>query len=330
MSERGERCRMITIKPCNPESTKIVLLKGGKSGEREISLKSGGACAEALRKEGFEVVEIDTAEEGMLQQILDEKPDVVFLALHGKDGEDGCMQGFCELMGVPYTGPGVLASALAMDKERAKVFYRHAGLNTADWATIAAEDAYDVDEIIKTVGEKCVVKPVHEGSALGVHIVEGAPAIKEAIAEALTHDSSVVIERFIEGTETTVAVIGNDECDVLPVVEIVPQGESDFYDFTAKYALGGADHIIPARLSDETTAACQAAALAAHRALGCTCVSRTDIIVDKEGECWVLETNTIPGMTATSLLPDAASKVGIEFGPLCRMLVELAIDGHSK
>lgn len=321
---------MIETKPCNPENTKIVLLKGGKSGEREISLKSGAACAQALKDEGFDVVEIDTAQDGMLQQILDEKPDVVFIALHGKDGEDGCVQGFCELMDVPYTGPGVLASALAMDKMRAKVFYRNAGLNTADWVSVKAGESYKAAEIIEVVGEKCVVKPSHEGSALGVHIVEGASELEQAIEESLTHDDSVVVERFIQGTETTVAVLGNDKFEVLPVVEIVPQGESDFYDFTAKYALGGADHIIPARLSDEVTEKCQKAALEAHKALGCTCVSRTDIIVDEEGECWVLETNTIPGMTATSLLPDAASKVGIEFGSLCKMLVELAIDGHGK
>lgn len=320
---------MITTTPCDPKTTKIVLLKGGTSGEREISLKSGGACAKALREEGFEVEEIDTAEEGMLQAIIDAKPDVVFIALHGKDGEDGCVQGFCELLGVPYTGPGVLASALAMDKMRAKVFYRSAGLNTADWITVEAGQEYDLKGIIETVGNKCVVKPTHEGSALGVHIVEGIEELQEAIEEAITHDSSVVVESFVQGTETTVAVIGNSNPEVMPVIEIVPQAGGGFYDFTAKYAIGGADHIIPARLDEETTKNCQDAALLAHQALGCVGVSRTDIIVDENGKPWVLETNTIPGMTATSLLPDAASKCGIEFGPLCRMLVELAIEAHG-
>ena len=317
---------MITTTPCDPSKVKIVLLKGGKSGEREISLKSGEACAKALREEGFEVVEIDTAQEGMLQDILNEQPDVVFIALHGKDGEDGCVQGLCELMNVPYTGPGVLASALAMDKVRAKIIYRDAGLNTADWVSISSGEQYNVAEIIELVGEKAVVKPDHEGSALGVHIVTGAQELEEAIEESLTHDSSVVVERFVEGIETTVAVIGNNEIEALPVIEIVPQGGSKFYDFTAKYALGGADHIIPARLDDEITLACQQTAMAAHKVLGCTCVSRTDIIVDEQGKPWVLETNTIPGMTATSLLPDAARAAGMSFPELCTKLIEFALE----
>jgi D-alanine-D-alanine ligase len=320
---------MITTKPCDPAKTKVVLLKGGKSGERDISLQSGEACARALVNEGFSVVEIDTASDGMLEMILEAKPDVVFLALHGKDGEDGCVQGFCELMGVPYTGPGVLASALAMDKVRAKVFYRSAGLDTANWTVVNKGELFSPEEIIARVGSKCVVKPDHEGSALGVHIVDGVQELSDAIEEALTHDSSVIIETFVSGTETTVAVFGNDDPEVLPVIEIVPQASSDFYDFTAKYATGGATHIIPARLNEDTTKACQDAALAAHKALGCRGVSRTDIIVDESGTCWVLETNTIPGMTATSLLPDAAAKVGIPFGTLCRMLVELALEEHA-
>ena len=149
---------MIITKPCEPAVTKVVLLKGGKSGEREISLKSGAACAEALREEGFEVIEIDPADDGALQQIADEKPSVVFLALHGKYGEDGCIQGFCELLGVPYTGSGVLASALAMDKERAKIIYKEAGLNTAPWVVIHPEDRRDAASIIEELGEKVVVK----------------------------------------------------------------------------------------------------------------------------------------------------------------------------
>lgn len=317
---------MIATKPCVPEQTRVTLLKGGKSGEREISLASGAACAEALRGEGFPVVEIDTADSDMLQQILDSKPDVVFLALHGKDGEDGCMQGFLELMEVPYTGPGVLASALAMDKVKAKVMYRAAGLPTAQSLTLLAGEDYNPEAIIETVGEKCVVKPAREGSALGVHIVEGAAELGVAIAEAFQHDTEVLVESFVAGTEITVAVLGNDHPEVLPIIEIVPQESSEFYDFEAKYASGGATHICPARLDNETTELCKQYALRAHDALGCRCVSRTDMIIDGQGKPWLLETNTIPGMTATSLLPDAASKVGLEFGPLCRKIVELALE----
>lgn len=320
---------MIKTTPCNPAEVKVTLLKGGKSGERDISLDSGTACAKALRGEGFAVVEIDTAAEDAIQQILDSKPDLVFIALHGKDGEDGCVQGLCELMDVPYTGPGVLASALAMDKSRAKVFYDEAGLATAPWVTLYEGRHYDLNEVLEKVGERCVVKPAREGSALGVHIIQHADELEPAIEEAFQHDSEIVVEKFLEGTEITVAVLGNEDPEALPIIEIVPQGDSEFYDFKAKYAVGGANHIIPARLEEGVAAKCQEDAVTAHKALGCTGVSRTDMIVDAEGINWVLETNTIPGMTATSLLPDAAAKVGIEFGPLCKMLVELALEERN-
>ncbi|MGI6032838.1 MAG: D-alanine--D-alanine ligase family protein [Coriobacteriales bacterium] len=327
--EKSEANQMISTKPCDPEHTKVALLKGGTSGEREISLDSGAACAQALRSSGFPVVEVDTGKDGFVQDLIASKPDVVFIALHGKDGEDGCVQGLCELLRLPYTGPGVLASALAMDKSRAKVFFQSAGLSTAPWVELEPGNTIDLDAIIARVGEHCVVKPAREGSALGVHIVCGKDDLKSAIDEAFTHDSEVVVERFISGTEVTVAVLGNDEPEALPVIEIVPQESSAFYDFDAKYSQGGATHIIPARLPKETLAACENAACTAHRALGCRGVSRTDMIVDDEGTCWVLETNTIPGMTSTSLLPDTARKVGISFEQLCQMLVELALERPS-
>lgn len=316
---------MIETKPCVPAELNVTLLKGGRSGEREVSLASGEACASALREEGFEVTEIDTADDDMIEQIVASKPDVVFIALHGKDGEDGCVQGLCELLRVPYTGPGVLASAVAMDKTRAKVFYQAAGLPTAPWVNLSREQEHDLQEVQSVVGERCVVKPVHEGSALGVHIVEHAEELAPALDEAFQHDTHVLVERFISGTEVTVAVMGGSFPEALPVIEIVPQESSAFYDFEAKYATGGAQHIIPARLDEQVYARCQDLAVKAHEALGCWAVSRTDMIIDDEGKCWLLETNTIPGMTATSLLPDAASKVGISFNELCRKLVELAL-----
>lgn len=320
---------MIITTPCDPAVTKVVLLKGGKSSERDISLKSGEACAAALREGGFEVIEIDTAENDALQRIIDAKPSVVFLALHGKDGEDGCIQGFCELLEVPYTGSGVLASALAMDKERAKVIYRAAGLKTAPWTVIHSGDDFSADDIVSKLGEKVVVKAIHSGSSIGVYIADGKTEIETAIGDAFTYDNVVLIESFIAGTETTVAVIGNDAPEALPVIEIVPQGDSTTYDFTAKYAAGGSKHIIPARLDAGVTAACQATALRAHQALGCRGVSRTDIMVDEQGEPWAIETNTLPGMTSTSLLPDTAGHVDISFGQLCRMLIELALEERA-
>ena len=307
---------MITTKPCEPAVTRVVLLKGGTSGEREISLRSGAACADALREEGFDVMEVDTGQDGALQKIIEADPTVIFLALHGKGGEDGCMQGFCELLG-------------AMDKARSKVIYDAVGLKTSPWVTLHAGKDHDARAIIEKLGEKVVVKAAHEGSSLGVFIVEGQTDLEMAIEDAFTFDDTVIVERFVKGTETTVAVLGNASLEALPVIEIVPQGDSTSYDFTAKYAAGGSKHIIPARLDERTTAACQEAALRAHEALGCRGVSRTDIMVDDEGECWVIETNTLPGMTSTSLLPDTAAKVGISFGALCRMLVELALEEHA-
>jgi len=227
---------MITTKPCDPAVTKVVLLKGGKSDEREISLKSGAACAAALREEGFDVVEIDPAQSDALQQIIDAQPTVVFLALHGKGGEDGCIQGVCELLEVPYTGSGVLASALAMDKGRSKIMYDSIGLKTAPWVIVRSGDTPDAGKIIEKLGEKVVVKAARGGSSIGTYIVEGEIELAEAIHNALEFDDEVVVESFIPGTETTVAVLGNAQPEALPVIEIVPQGDSTSYDFTAKYA----------------------------------------------------------------------------------------------
>ena len=316
---------MVETKRCNPMETKVTLLKGGVSGEREVSLASGAACAKALREEGFEVTEVDTADHDMVFQIAESKPDVVFIALHGRDGEDGCVQGLCELLRVPYTGPGVLASAVAMDKTRAKVFYQAAGLPTAPWVVLEKEQGFDVEDVWGQMGGKCVVKPAHEGSALGVHIVETRDELAQALEESFSHDDEALVEKFVSGTEVTVPVLGGESPEVLPVIEIVPQETSAFYDYEAKYAAGGAQHIIPARLDEAVYEQCQKLALAAHKALGCYAVSRTDMIIDDGGTPWLLETNTIPGMTATSLLPDAAAKVGIPFEELCRKLVELAL-----
>ncbi len=324
MEKDDKGLKMKCTYTCNPSETKIVLLKGGKSGEREISLLSGTACAQALREKGFDVVEIDPAENDFIKKIEEVDPDVIFIALHGRDGEDGCVQGMCEMMGIPYTGPGVLASALAMDKCKAKTFYIASGLPTPHSITLFKGEEYSIEDIVGTVGEKCVVKPAREGSALGVSIVNMPSDLESAINNAFSHDDEILVERFVEGTEVTVAVLGNSEPEALPVIEIVPQESSDFYDFEAKYAAGGSTHIIPARLSDEITQNCQRIALSAHKALGCRGVSRSDLIVDASGTCWLLETNTIPGMTETSLLPDAARKIGIEFNELCELLVNLA------
>ncbi len=319
---------MLNTRPCDPASTKVLLLKGGTSGEREISLVSGAAVAKALREMGFDVTEVDTGEDGYLHTIIETPSDVVFICLHGKYGEDGTMQGLCELLGKPYVGPGVLASALAMDKARAKHLYVAAGLSTPTSFVLSRDDEYTIDKIVAAVGERCVVKPTTEGSALGVTIVHDPADLQAAIDTVFAIDSTALIESYVSGIEVTAAVMGNADPIALPIIEIIPQNE--FYDFESKYAPGGAQHICPARISDEATQACQKAAIAAHEALGCKGVSRTDIIIDDAGTCWVLETNTIPGMTATSLLPDAARAIGIEFPDLCKKMVELALEDTGR
>ena len=315
---------MIDVKPCNPENITVALLYGGKSSEREISIKSAESVAIGLRESGFTVEEIDTAEAHYIDRLEKLAPDVVFNCLHGRGGEDGCVQGVCMELGLPFTGSGVLASALAMDKARAKVFYRAFGINTPASRTVSPGERVDYREVAADLGQKVVVKPSCEGSAIGIAIVEDEEAFNAALAEAYKLDTSVVIEQYITGTEVTVAILGNDDPVALPVIEIVPH--ADFYDFEAKYAQGGSDHICPARISNELTARVQAESLAAHRVLGCRGVSRSDIIIDAQGTPYVLETNTIPGMTATSLIPDAARVAGIEFAKLCRTIVELALE----
>ena len=305
---------------------KVVVLAGGWSDEREISMDSGRACAKALGEAGFEGVELlDVADDDFISRLTSGGYDVAFVAMHGRYGEDGCVQGVCEELGLRYTGSGVLASALAMDKSKAKVFYRAFGVPTPAARIVSAGEKVSYDEVAAELGSKVVVKPANEGSAFGVSIVSDAIVFDQALRNAQAMDTSVVIEQFIAGTEVTVAVMGNDEPRALPVIEIVPH--NDFYDFEAKYAQGGSDHICPARISDELTRICQEESIAAHKALGCRGVSRSDIIIDEvTGTAYVLETNTIPGMTSTSLIPDAARVEGTEFPELCRQIVELALE----
>lgn len=311
----------------NPSSCNVALLAGGTSGEREISLASGKGACEALAQSGFQVTMLDPASKDDLVSLITGDFDVAFLCMHGKYGEDGTLQGMLEMIGLPYTGSNVWASALAMDKAKAKLFYTKDEIPTPLSITLHVDDAYSLDDIVKTVGNRCVVKPGTEGSALGVFIVEGEREIADAIAQAFAIDTEVLIERYVQGTELTVAVVDDcGETKALPVIEIVPK--SKFYDFESKYAPGGSEHICPARLSDETTHRAQDLAIRAHKALGCSGVSRTDIILDQEGECWVLETNTLPGMTSTSLLPDAARAAGISFPELCTLLIRDALGKH--
>lgn len=307
-----------------PEDLRVALLAGGASDEREISLASGRGAGNALREAGFSVTELDPAEKKDLQNLIAGNYDVAFLCMHGKMGEDGTLQGFLEMIGLPYIGSGVWSSALAMDKAKSKLFYENAGIQTPVSVTLYSPDDMSVEDILSTVGESCVVKPATEGSALGVYIVKGADEVKDAIGKAFELDSEVLVETFVKGTELTIAVLGNEQLEALPVIQIVPRNE--FYDFESKYAPGGSQHLCPAPLNAEATEKVQAMAKAAHRVLGCSGISRSDFIMDENGEFWILETNTLPGMTETSLLPDAARAAGIEFPELCTRLIELALE----
>lgn len=310
-----------------PAGTAIAVLMGGDSAEREVSLNTGAQVAEALRSVGHEVVTIDTGKVGFVSRLEAQKPDVVFICLHGRDGEDGTVQGLLELLRLPYVGSGVLASALAMDKVMSKHFFTHSGLPTPPYAEIRPGDDIDVEGLTALLGQKTVAKPANEGSAIGVVIAHDPSELEPAVRTALEFDDSVLVEAFVSGVEVTVGVIGNDELVALPVIEIVP--EHEFYDYDSKYVPGMSSHIIPARISTEALAECSRFALEAHRVLGCRGVSRTDMIVTEDGAVQLLEVNTIPGMTPTSLLPDAARAAGLEFPRLCEILVGLALEDAS-
>lgn len=304
---------------------RVALLSGGTSGEREISLASGEGALSALQEAGFPVECFDPSRKEDLKALIDGNFDVAFLCLHGRKGEDGVIQGFLETIDLPYTGPGVWSSATAINKARSKEFYRLAGVPTAPSMTLEFDQKLDVDSIIGEIGPHVVVKPASEGSSIGISIVDSREALEKAIDEAFQHDSEIVVEKFVQGREFTVAVIGNDEPRALPIIEIIAQ-KGDFYDFESKYAAGGSKHICPAELSEEDAETIKREAIAAHKALSCEGVSRTDFILDDEGKPWALETNTIPGMTSTSLLPDAAKAAGIPFPELCTMLIQYALE----
>ncbi len=305
-------------------SQHVAVLMGGLSAERAVSLNSGRACAAALREKGYAVSEVDVSRDlGALVKALTPKPQAVFNALHGRWGEDGCVQGLLELMQIPYTHSGVLASALAMDKQMAKTVVATAGVISPEGLIIKAKDLGDSDPLPRPY----VVKPVREGSSVGVRIVrkgDNAPPISVSGWEP---ETDLLVEPFIAGRELTVSVMGDR---ALAVTEIQPLGEG-FYDYDAKYsedAKVAAVHLLPAELPQDVYDAAMAAALAAHHALGCRGVSRSDFRYDDTGAArgglYYLETNTQPGMTKTSLVPEQARYLGISFSDLCAWMVENA------
>jgi D-alanine-D-alanine ligase len=308
----------------NPAQCKVALLCGGRSDEREISLKSGEGALNALNEAGFPVTVLDPAKKEDLVTLISSDFDVAFLCMHGKYGEDGTLQGLLEMINLPYTGSGVWSSALSMNKARTKLFYQNAGIPTPPQVWLRRGDAVDVDKIVEKVGEHCVVKAASGGSTIGIYIATKADEIKGYVDQAFEYDNDVIVEKFVAGEEFTIAVIGNDQPIALPIIKIVPK--AGWYDFESKYAPGGSEHLCPAPISEELTQTLKELAVASHKALECSGVSRTDFIVDKEGGCWALETNSLPGMTKTSLLPDAARVQGISFPELCTMLIKFALE----
>ncbi len=291
---------------------KVVVLMGGLSAERDVSLSTGRECAAALREAECEVIELDAGLD-VAARLIEIAPDVVFNALHGPGGEDGTIQGVLEWLKIPYTHSGILSSALALDKERTKDIYRQEGLPVADSMLAAADDV----RAAHVMPPPYVVKPYNEGSSVGIYIVpEGANTPPQLAADM---PDQVMVEAYVPGRELTVTVLGDR---ALSVTDIITDG---WYDFDAKYKPGGSRHVVPADVPAEIFEACMDYALRAHRALGCRGISRTDFRWDMSrglDGLILLETNTQPGMTPTSLTPEQAAHVGVSFPELCRWLVE--------
>lgn len=304
---------------------RLALIAGGRSAEREVSLKSGTQVYDALNKEKYAIRRYDPLTD--LEKLVREAKelDVALIIMHGRGGEDGTMQGLLELLGVPYQGSGVLASALAMNKELSKTMYQHAGLAVPKALVFPRAEAPALLEIQTALGLPVAIKPINEGSSIGVTMARTLEELEEGLNTAFLYDTRVLVEEFIQGTEVTGGVLGNSKLQALPLVEIVPSSQYTFFDYEAKYQPGATHEICPARLDPELTRRSQQCALTAHQALGCRGYSRTDMLV-RDGDIYVLETNTIPGMTATSLFPQAAQAAGLEFPALLDTLINLALE----
>ena len=308
---------------------KLAVVRGGKSAEREVSLRSGAQVAKALRGLGHDVTEVDL-DTNTWDTLRDGGFACVFNALHGRLGEDGTVQGMFELLGLPYTGSGVLASALCMDKARAGKVMAGAGLKVPEFEELEIKQGVAADLVERLVshfGLPLVIKPVREGSTIGITIARDADDVASGLMLAGKYDRRVLVQRFATGTEVTIGVLATPELQVLPTLEIV--SENAVYDYDAKYTAGKSHHIIPARIPEAARAAASDAAARAFTELGCSGMARVDIIVDASGTPWLLEVNTVPGLTELSLLPDAARAAGISFEQLCERLIDHAVGRHQ-
>jgi len=306
---------------------KIAVLMGGHSLEREISLKSGRRVYEALKEKGHEAVPFDV-DEDVVDKLIKLRPDLVYIALHGKYGEDGTIQELLEILQLPYTGPGVYANIVSFDKVISKEIFniksiptpKSYALSTGSFKEMGAASV--LGKTIKSLGLPVVVKPGSQGSALGISYAKSETELPQSVIRALSYSDKVLLEKHISGIELAVSILGNNPPKALPVVEIVTKKE--YFDFEARYTMGATEYFVPARLSPKITKKVQETALAVHEALHCRDVSRVDIILDEKETPYVLELNTSPGMTETSLLPMAAKESGIDFPELVDSLVKMA------
>ena len=301
------------MSPADLKQKTIAVLQGGMSAEREVSLRTGAAAASALMARGYRIVSID-ADRDLPRRLIDEKIDIAFICLHGRNGEDGRVQGLLELLQIPYTGSGVLASSLMIDKVATKEALLYHRFVTPDFRVIRRGES--VEAFVATVvnGPK-VVKPSREGSTIGISVAHNQDALRAGLEQAMALDRTVVVEEFVDGAELTVSVLNGR---ALPIIQIVPRG--GFYDYRAKYTAGQTEYLLPAPIADDLTSEIQSVSEQIYRALGCRGAVRVDYML-KEKSFYCLEVNTIPGMTETSLLPKAAQAAGLTFGDLVEQIL---------
>mgnify|MGYP001203695245 FL=1 len=301
---------------------KVAVVMGGPSKEREISFLTGNAILAALQEKGYNAVAIDLDPAHFVEQLKESGAKVVFNAVHGLYGEDGRLQGVLEMLGVPYTGSGVLASALAMDKAYTKHLFENNHVPTARCLYLNKHDAVSPKEqILKELGLPVVVKPVAQGSSIGVVIVKSEAELDSALEEAFSYGDRVLAEAFFKGKEVAAGVMMGEDGKAIPMPLVLIEPHSGSYDFHSKYTKGATTYTCPAPFSEETTQKLQQVAVAAYNALGCHGVARVDLMLADDGSCIALEVNSIPGMTATSLIPKAAAAMGISFPDLCEKIL---------
>lgn len=306
------------------KNANILVVCGGMSTEREISLRSGKCVFDALVKKGYDNVTFFDLTEKNLTEIISLKPEIVYLALHGKGGEDGSIQGFLELAGIPYTGPGVASSAVCMDKIFTKRVLENAGLPTAKFMVYRREECGNmtkvIDELVEKIGLPMVLKSPCQGSSIGVVMVKDKADMPAAIDEVFKYGDNLLAEQFVKGTEITLPIMGNEDFVTLPIIEIT--SEREFYDYTAKYTSGLCHHIIPANIDKATEKEVIEIGIKAYKELHCCGLSRVDFIVDINKGPMIIEVNTLPGMTDMSLFPDAARYVGITYEDLVEKILD--------